>query len=152
MATTTFTGPITAGSILETSGSTVGTNIANVGTAILGQIVALTQAGSATAKATTIVVPAGSTIVSIDLFVTVAWDGSSSTLSIGTSATSNELATAVAGGTVGKVSVTPGTDATRTANWVDVGTTDVQINVLSANTGNGVGALVVRYIQGPNSV
>lgn len=152
MTTTTFTGPITAGSILETSGSTVGTNVANVGTAILGQGVALTQAGSATAKATTIVVPAGSTIVSIDLFVTTAWSGSSSTLSIGTTATSTELATAVAGGTVGKVVVAPGADATRTGKWINVGTSDVQINVLSANTGNGVGYLVVRYIQGPNFV
>ena len=62
MTTTTFTGPITAGSILETSGSTVGTNVANVGTAILGQI-DTTVVQSGTAATTNIVIPAGSTIV-----------------------------------------------------------------------------------------
>ena len=151
MTTTTFTGPITAGSILETSGSTVGTNVANVGTAILGQI-DVTVVQSATAATTNIVIPAGSTIVGITLFVTTAWDGGASTLSIGTSSTSTELATAVAGGTLGTVVVGAGADATRTEKWINVGTSDVQIYVKSANNGGGEGALSVQYIQGPNSV
>lgn len=151
MTTTTFTGPITAGSILETSGSTVGVNVANVGTAELAQVdVTLTQ--TAAAQATNIVVPAGSTILGITLYVTTAWNGGATTLSIGTSATATELATAVAGGTIGTVVVNSGADATRTGNWINVGTSDVMIYVKSANDGAGVGAISVRYLQGPNSV
>lgn len=148
MGTTRFSGPITAGNVPDTTGTTPGT-IANVGSVILGQIdTSVTQ--TATAQATNIVVPAGSTIVSVELFVTTAWTGAATTLSIGTSATATELATAVAGGTIGRITVTPGTDATRTNNWLNVGTTDVIVYLLSANAGSGVGQLVVRYIQGSN--
>jgi hypothetical protein len=48
---------------------------------------------------------------------------------------------------VGVAALTPGTDATRAANWDDTGTSDVRIFVKSANTGDGVGTLTVRYIQ-----
>jgi hypothetical protein len=49
--------------------------------------------------------------------------------------------------TVGLIGLNPGTDATRTANWDDNGTSDKRIWVKSANTGAGVGTLTVRYIQ-----
>ena len=55
-----------------------------------------------------------------------------------------------AGGTIGQVEVSPGTSATRVATWIDVGTTDVQIFILSTNTGAGVGAIVVNYMQALN--
>jgi hypothetical protein len=48
---------------------------------------------------------------------------------------------------VGLVGLTPGTDATRTANWDDTGLVDQRVWVKSANTGAGVGTLTVRYIQ-----
>ena len=82
------------------------------------------------------------------------WTGVASTLNVGTSATATELAiasdnTAVA---IGRLSVSPGTSATRVNKWVDVGTTDVQIFVLSTNTGTGTGYLTVRYAQAINLV
>ena len=121
MGTTTFTGPITAGDVLDTTGSTVGT-LRNVGYVEMSQQAAIVQ--SATAASTAIVIPANSTIVSIDVLVTVAWSSATTTytLSVGTSSTATELVAATNANAVGKLSLTPGTDATKTALWANVGT------------------------------
>jgi len=154
MAATHFTGPLQAGNILNTSGTTVGTDVANVGYVLMSQSSAVTQAtnvASAGVYKTSIVLPANSQIVSIKLFVTTVWDGVAATFNVGTSATGTELAVAATttntGAAVGIVDVLPGTDATRTGKWIDVGTTDVQIYMKSTNTGAGVGNIVVNYIQ-----
>ena len=148
MANTTFSGPIRAGNIFNTTGTTLGTNVANVGQVVMGQSSAVTQASGAT----NIVIPANSQIVEITLYVTTAWTGAATTLGVGTTALATKFtaAGAVAGGTVGIVSVTPSTDATRTGAFIDVGTTDVKIAVTSTNTGSGVGVITVRYIQANN--
>ena len=150
MSIVTFTGPIKAGDVLNTTGTTAGT-IKNVGFVVMAQTYSLTQAGTAAALATSIVIPANSHIVNIQMLVTTAWTGAATTFSIGTSATSTELVVAGAGGTIGLSALAPGANATRTAKWSDVGTSDVIIYVLSANTGDGVGDLVVRYIQAENA-
>lgn len=145
MGTTTFTGPIRAGNILNTSGTTLGTDVANVGFVVMAQSSPVTQASGAT----TIVIPANSQILSISVMVTTAWDGVSKTFGIGTTASATFLTAAGAldGSAVGPLAATPGTDATRAGNWVDVGTTDRQIKVTSTNTGAGVGVITVTYIQ-----
>lgn len=142
---TSFTDPVLAGTILNTAGNTVGQNVANMGTAILVQASAVTQASGAT----TIVVPQGSTILSIELFVGVIWSGVAATLEIGNtvSTTAYTAAAAVTGGTLGLVSVTPGTSLTQINNWLNVGTTDVKLVVTSTNTGTGTGTLVVTYLM-----
>ena len=148
MGKTTFSGPIRAGTIANTTGTDVGTNVKNIGSVVMVQVFAITQAASATALATTIVLPANSHILNIQLLSTVAWSGAATTISVGTSATATELVSAgVTSGTVGLAALTPGTDATRTANWDDTGTTDKRVFILSANTGTGVGTITVRYIQ-----
>jgi len=154
MGTTTFTGPIKAGDVLNTTGSSVG-SLANVGFVKMSQSSALTQATNGTTAGlytTNMVIPANSMITAIKVYVTTVWNGAATTFSVGTSATANELAVTQAGGTVGIVSVSPGTDATRTAKWADVGTTDVRIFVLSANTGAGVGYIEVEYVQNRNLI
>jgi hypothetical protein len=150
MARTTFSGPIRAGNIYNTTGTTVGTDIANVGQVVMAQSVNVSQASSTT----TIVIPANSQIVEMNLYVTTAWNGVASTLGLGNTvlATAYTAAGAVAGGTIGVVSITPGTDATRTGAFVDVGTTDVKLVITSTNTGAGLGILTVRYIQANNLV
>jgi hypothetical protein len=154
MGTTTFTGPIQAGDVLDTTGTAVG-SLKNVGTVVTAQSYAVTQSGSETALATTIVVPAYSTIVSIDLLVTTAWSssGSTYTISVGTSSTATELVGATNANAVGRLALTPGTDATKTGLWINVGTSDVQIYVKSGahNVTDGAGTLVVRYIQAANA-
>jgi hypothetical protein len=161
MGTTTFTGPIKAGNVLESDGtgslaSAGGYNgTANVGYAVMAQSQAITQAtngSSAGVYTTAIVIPANSQILSITLTVSTAWTGAATTLGIGTtaSATAFTAAAAVAGGTKGLISASPGTVDAAIANWTDVGSTDVQVLVTSTNTGSGVGVLTVTYIQSNN--
>jgi hypothetical protein len=149
MATTTFSGPVRAGDIKFTTGTTLGSDVSNVGTVVLSQATNITQT---TGLLTDIVIPANSTIIDIKIFVRTAWTGAVTTFGIGTSASDTALtaANAVSGSAIGPVTASPGTDATRTATWVDVGTTDVRIKVVSANSGSGVGTVVVSYIQNNN--
>jgi hypothetical protein len=152
MSVTTFTGPVKAGNVLNTTGTAVG-SLKNVGFTEMTQQVAITQ--SATAASTVIVIPANSTVIAIDVFVTTAWSSATTTytLSVGTSATATELVAATNANAIGRLALNPGTDATRTALWVNVGTTDVQIFVKSGapDTIPGAGTIVVRYIQAANA-
>ena len=157
MANTTFTGPVRAGNIIDTSGTTLGQDVANVGYVVMSQSSALTQAKNGSNAAgiytTDIVIPANSHIISINVYVTVAWDGVAQTINVGTSSTATELA--VAGDndistTLGLKTIVPGSDATRTGKWIDVGTSDVRIWTKSTNTGAGVGVITVNYIQAQN--
>ena len=148
MANTTFSGPLRAGTIQNTVGTTVGTDVANVGQVVMVQSNNFTQASSAT----TIVVPANSQILRITVYITTAMTGVASTFGVGTTAlaTAFTAASAAAGGTIGVVTISPGTDATRTGAFIDVGTTDVKIAVTSTNTGSGVGVISVEYVQARN--
>lgn len=150
MGTSTFTGPIKAGDVLNSTGTAAG-SVKNVGFVMMVQTAAITQAGTATAATTGICIPANSHIVQCQVLATTAWSGASSNISIGTTATATELVAAQTCGSIGINGLTPGTDATRTGKWSNVGTTDVLIYALSANTGAGVGDLVVRYIQAENA-
>ena len=151
---TTFTGPIFAGTVLTSDGTgnlagvggTVGTQ--NIGYAEMCQSAVVTQASGVTS----ITIPAQSQITGMTLMVTTVWSGSSTTLGIGStaSATAFTAAGAVAGGTLGRITLVPGTGATQIGNWDNVGNTDVQILVTSTNTGTGVGTLTVHYAQGIN--
>jgi len=145
MGTTTFSGPVKAGDIFNTTGTTLGQDVANVGYVVMAQSAAVTQASGAT----TIVIPANSQILSISVMVTTAWTGVASTFGVGTTASATFLTAAGAldGAAVGPLSATPGTDATRAGNWNDVGTTDRKIAVTSTNTGDGVGVITVTYVQ-----
>ena len=149
MATTTFSGPIKAGTIKDTTGTTLGTNVANVGYVVMAQSAAITQ--STTAAATGIVIPANSQILEITVFVTTAFDNSA-TLSIGTTSSSNELATAVAVSTANTIKLASQATITDADAWEDVGATDVEIYVdSSATTADaGVATLTVTYIQNNN--
>lgn len=146
MGITTFSGPIRAGSINNTTGTTLGENVRNIGSVVMVQTVPITQAATATALGTDIVLPVNSHIMNIQLLATAAWDGAANTASIGTTATATELV-ALTAIPVGLNGLNPGTDPTRTAAWDDTGTVDKRVWVKSANTGAGVGTLTVRYIQ-----
>ena len=148
MANTTFSGPILAGTIKNTTGTTLGSDVKNTGQVVMCQSQAVTQADGTT----NIVIPANSQIVAIELSVDVVWDGVATTAGIGWTgdATALTAAAAVAGGTLGIISATAGADATRVNNWADVGTTDRRILVTNTNTGAGEGFITVRYVQNNN--
>lgn len=152
MGTTTFTGPIKAGDVLDTTGTTVG-SIKNVGFCLMAQSADIVQ--STTSAQTAITIPANSTIVSIAVLVDVAWSSATTTytLTVGTSSTATELVAATNANAVGLLSLNPGTNATRTGVWQDVGTSDVAIWVDSGapDTTPGAGKLIVTYIQANNA-
>ena len=164
---TSVSGPFIAGNVLHSDGSgnlaALGgsSGTANAGYAIMAQSAVITQ--TASALATSIVIPAQSQILRIVLMVTTAWTTGTTTLGIGatagtTNATAFTTATGIAGGTIGQVSATPST-AAQIANWDNVsnatfqsaGPVDVQIEVTSGGgAGSGVGTLTVEYLQGIN--
>ena len=56
--TTTFSGPVKAGTIKYTTGSTVGTNVANVGYALMAQSAVIDIAGATSANQVVATIPA----------------------------------------------------------------------------------------------
>jgi hypothetical protein len=73
MGTTTFSGPLKAGTIKDTTGTTVGTNVANVGYGVMAQSAVIDIAG-ASGTPTIGYVPANSQVISVVLSVTTAND------------------------------------------------------------------------------
>ena len=115
----------------------------------MAQSAAITQ--STTAATSGIKIPANSQILEATVFVTTAFDNSA-TLSIGTSSSSNELATAVAVSTVNTIKLASQATITDADNWKDVGSSDVDIYVDSSATTADAGRaiLTVTYIQNNN--
>ena len=147
MANTTFSGPILAGGIKNTTGSTVGTNMKNTGHVLMSQTEAVDQ--TATSTTLDMIIPAKSQLVSADLYVSVVWNGSASTASLGYvgDATAFTAATDIAGGTLGVISFNTGASKARVDAWADVGDTDRRIILTNGNTGAGEGWLTLTYIQ-----
>lgn len=159
---TEFQGPLIVGNVLASDGTgnlagvggTIGT--CNQGFAVMVQACVITQAtndGTAGQFACPIVIPAQSKILRIDLMVTTAFTGAATTLGVGSGASATAFTAAnavVTSGALGRVAIAPGTGATQIGNWDNVGTQDVQIVVLSTNTGSGVGTLTVEYIPSIN--
>ena len=150
MANTTFSGPILAGGIKYTTGTTVGTNMKNTGHVLMSQTEAITQA--ATTITTDIIIPAKSQLVSADLYVSVIWSGSAATAGLGYvgDATAFTAAAAFTGGVLGIIKITAGASKARVDAWADIGSSDRRILLTNTNTGAGEGWLTVRYIQTVN--
>ena len=147
MANTTFSGPILAGTIKNTTGTTVGTDMKNTGQVLMSQTDAVTQA--ATTSTTNIILPANSQLVYAKLFVSVVWNGAATTAGLGYvgDATAFTAAGGIAGGTLGIIEITAGANKARVDAWADIGSTDRRLLLTYNNTGTGVGWLSVGYIQ-----
>jgi len=148
MGTTTFSGPIKAGTISNTTGTTVGTNVKNIGFVKMAQSASWSQ--STTAADTGIVIPANSQITEIIVNITTACDAAN--ISMGTTSASTELFSALAAGTAANV-FKFGTGGTITDGdaWADIGTSDLPIYIdFSAGT-SGAGYVTVEYIQNINN-
>ena len=149
MANTTFSGPIKAGNIFNTTGTTLGTNVKNVGSAVLTQssIVALTHS-TTSATALGIIIPANSQIISISIQVESLFTASSTTtIAVGnssSSATNVAAATSISATATGAVMLPASAGA-----WRTVGTTDVQLyGITVANSATaGKARIVVTYSQ-----
>ncbi len=151
MANTTFSGPIKAGNIFNTTGSTVGTNVANVGFVVMSQTDTITFANT-TDKSLSIVIPANSQLVDIKILVTTAFNaGTTNTMDIGIVGDSDLYVDNAAVGTAGDAAL--GNTALVT-NWSDIGTTDVRLAAKYIQTGTassaGAARIVVSYVQNNN--
>jgi len=149
MATTTFSGPIKTGTIRDTTGTTVGTDVANVGFVVMAQSAIPNITGASQLNQRMAIVPANSQIVDVILNVTTAGnDGGAATISVGTASDANAFLDGVNTKAVGTTHGTLDTEAT------DVGTTDLE--VLADFTGangdgtTGVATVTVMYIQNNN--
>jgi hypothetical protein len=147
MATTTFSGPVKAGTISNTTGTTVGTNMANVGSVLMSQTEKITQVAATTT--TDIIIPAKSQLVSADLYVSVIWSGVAATAGLGYvgDATAFTAAAAFTGGVLGIIKITAGANKARVDAWADVGDEDRRLLLTYPNLGAGEGWITVTYIQ-----
>ena len=149
MGKTTFSGPIKAGTINDTTGTTIGTNVTNVGSVLMAQSMKPNITGASQLNQRVAVVPANSQIVDVILNVTTASnDGGAATISVGTAADADAFLGTV---NVKAVATTHGTLDTEATN---VGATDLEVlaDFTGAN-GNGtagVATVTVLYVQNNN--
>lgn len=152
MANTTFSGPIRAGNIRNTVGTTVGTDVANVGYVVMCQDTTQPlDAGAFAAKQTDIVIPANSKIVNIIVDMAVAAN-TTTNISVGqVGGGANTFINTLASGTT--VGVKPlGTSGGGTLAWGNTGTSDLRLNVTaSAATNAGSVRITVMYAQAFNT-
>ncbi len=146
MAQTTFSGPVKAGPIFNTTGTTVGTNVANVGFAVMGQSAVIDIIGATSNNQVVATIPAGSQIVDVILNVTtVNNDTGTATVVVGTSADADAFIPSTSVKSLGTTRGTLDTEAT------DVGTTDIQVLVdFTAQNGDGstgAATVTVLYLQ-----
>ena len=152
MATTTFSGPIKAGTISNTTGTTAGTDMKNTGQVLMSQTFSFDYTVEGTATDTTVVIPANSQIVSVDVNVETAFnDSGSDLLEVGSSADTDLYVNDVSIAAIGKIAL--GT-AALCANWKDIGTTDIVVGYIynGANDDASAGAatVTVNYLQNNN--
>ena len=149
MGTTTFSGPIKAGDIPNTTGTTVGTNVANVGYALMAQSAIIDIIGSSSNDQVVATVPANSQIVDVILNVTtVNNDTNAAAVVVGTSADSNAFIPSTSVKSLGTTHGTLDTEAT------NVGSTDIQVladfTATDEDGTTGAATVTVLYIQNNN--
>ena len=151
MATTTFSGPIKAGTISNTTGTTVGTNMKNTGQVVMAQSFAASLAGGAlAATATSVIIPANSQIIDC-VFDVITASSDATNISVGFvgGAATALVNTFAIGTTAGRKY--PTTQAGGALAWEDIGASDQRINVTnSAATSAGEVRITILYQQNIN--
>ena len=152
MGTTTFSGPIKAGTIPVTTGTTAGTDIKNTGQVLMSQSFSFAYGTEGSATDTTVVIPANSQIVSIEVNVETAFnDSGSDLLEVGSSADTDLYVNDVSIAAIGKIAL--GT-AALCANWKDIGTTDIVVGYIYNGANNdasaGAATVTINYLQNNN--
>ena len=146
MGTTTCSGPVKAGTIKDTTGTTLGSNVKNVGFVVMAQSAIADIIGASHLNQVIATIPANSQITDVILNVTtVNNDGGAATISVGTVADADAFIAAANVKALGTTYGTLDTEAT------DIGTTDIQ--VLADFTGadgdgtTGAATVTVKYLQ-----
>ena len=152
MANTTFSGPIRTGSISHTTGTSVGTDVKNLGWVQNSQ--AFFVSIGDTTVSTTVVIPARSMITAIHGHVTEIFNtGTSDSFDIGiVGNTDLYVDNTSVGDTIGFHNI--GGAPADTVNWTDTGATDQRIICIhnAVGTAGTTGAMyvVIDYLQHRN--
>ena len=151
MANTTFSGPILAGTIKNTTGTTVGTDMKNTGQVVMAQSFAIDlSSGAIAAEASNVIIPANSQIIDC-VFDSITAASGATNISVGFvgGAATALVNTFAIGTTVGRKY--PTTQAGGALAWEDIGTTDQRLNVTnSAATSAGEVRITILYQQNTN--
>ena len=142
MATTTFSGPIKAGTTREGAS-------ANVGFVVMAQSAVIDIIGATSANQQVAIIPANSQIVDVILNVTTeSNDGTAATVAVGTSGDADAFIPATSTQSTGTTRGTLDTEAT------DIGTSDLTVLAdFTATDGDGTqgaATVTVLYIQNNN--
>ena len=148
MGTTTFSGPIKAGTIKDTTGTTIGTDVKNTGSVLMAQSAVIDIIG-ASANTTVATIPANSQIVDVILNVTtVSDDTNAATVTVGTT---TDVDAFVPSTSVKSLATTHGTLDTEAT---DIGTTDANVvayfTATDGDGSTGAATVSVLYIQNNN--
>jgi|TARA_R110000796_G_scaffold161356_1_gene278069 hypothetical protein len=156
MAITSFSGPIKAGTISNTTGTTLGSDVKNTGQVVMAQTFSTGTAlagGASAANDTTVVIPANSQIIDIVLDCPTAVAGATTVLSIGDTVGGNATfintySITVASGAGRKY---PTTQSGGALAWADTGTADKKLTwtTTGASSGGEIRATVL-YQQNNN--
>ena len=151
MATTTFSGPIKAGTISNTTGTTLGSDIKNTGQVVMSQTFAADlSSGAITADVTNVVIPANSQIIDIVIDqITAANTTTNYSVGDTVGGAATLLNTYASGTDAGRKY--PTTQAGGALAWEDVGTADLRLTVTSsAVTTSGEIRFTILYSQNTN--
>jgi hypothetical protein len=146
MGTTTFSGPVKAGTIKETIGTTLGTNVKNTGFVVMAQSAIIDVIGASHLNQVIATIPANSQITDVVLNVTtVNNDSGAATVSVGTIDDANAFIDAANAKALGTTYGTLDTEAT------NIGTTDIQVVAdftgASGDATTGAATVTVKYLQ-----
>ena len=151
MANTTFSGPILAGTIKNTTGTTVGTDMKNTGQVVMAQSFAIDLSGGAiAAEASNVIIPANSQIIDC-VFDIITAANTSTNISVGfVGGAATALVNAYTIGTTAGRQY-PETKAGGALAWEDIGTSDQRLNFTnSAATNAGEVRITILYQQNTN--
>ena len=125
MGSTTFSGPIKAGTIKDTTGTELGKNVKNLGQVVMSQTFAVDlSSGAVSASETDVVIPANSQIIDC-VFDMITAANTSTNISIGDTVggAATIVNTFASGTNAGRIR--PTTQAGGALAWEDVGSTDI---------------------------
>ena len=150
MGTTTFSGPIKAGTIKDTTGTTLGTDVQNTGFVQMVQSKSVSTIG-ATANTTVATIPGNSQITNVTLDVIIVNnDGTAATVSVGTAANGTAFIAATDAQTIARTQPV----SAAIPNLFVIGTSDIDIiAVFAATDGDGTtgeAIVTVQYVQNNN--
>jgi hypothetical protein len=156
MGITTFSGPIKAGIIKETTGTTLGSDVKNTGQVVMAQTFSTgttLASGASAANATTVVIPANSQIIDIVLDKVTAMATATAVFSVGDTVGGNSTFINEYDVTIlsGAGRAYPTEEAGGTLAWADTGTSDVKLTWTSTGaTSAGEIRVTVLYQQNNN--